>query len=171
MQLQPNQYGTLPSSHSRTPSDPITAGYHTLSHTHKRSPSGDSSSGRSVIHIGRSYFTVQIELYFKNLIIRQTTCLQLDCDEMLRLIGNKLVIASDCKNTDKLGFVKRPQNPPPPAPNNRLSNGRSTESISSMTSDLDALASNPLPPPRRVGILCKLQYVSYIVGASSRLIF
>ncbi|KAJ8984518.1 hypothetical protein NQ317_010989 [Molorchus minor] len=49
MQLQ---YGTLPSSHSRTPSDPIAAGYHTLSHTHKRSPSSDSSSGRSVIPIG-----------------------------------------------------------------------------------------------------------------------
>lgn len=46
------QYGTLPSSHSRTPSDPIAAGYHTLSHTHKRSPSSDSSSGRSVIPIG-----------------------------------------------------------------------------------------------------------------------
>jgi Arf-GAP/SH3 domain/ANK repeat/PH domain-containing protein len=51
MQLQ---YGTLPSSHSRTPSDPIAAGYHTLSHTHKRSPSSDSSSGRSVIPIGKS---------------------------------------------------------------------------------------------------------------------
>lgn len=48
-----SMYGTLPSSHSRTPSDPVGAGYHTLSHTHKRSPSSDSSSGaRSVIHIG-----------------------------------------------------------------------------------------------------------------------
>lgn len=53
MQMVPNvaMYGTLPSSHSRTPSDPVAAGYHTLSHTHKRSPSSDSSSGRSVIHI------------------------------------------------------------------------------------------------------------------------
>ncbi|XP_063929317.1 arfGAP with SH3 domain, ANK repeat and PH domain-containing protein isoform X2 [Zophobas morio] len=107
MQLQ---YGTLPSSHSRTPSDPIAAGYHTLSHTHKRSPSSDSSSGRSVIPI-------------------------------------------DCKSSDKLGMVRRPQNPPPPAPNpsNRLSNGRSTESISSMASDIDVPGSghNPIPPPRR----------------------
>ena len=51
-------YGTLPSSHCRTPSDPVAAGYHTLSHTHKRSPSSDSSAGtgttRSVIqHIGK----------------------------------------------------------------------------------------------------------------------
>ncbi|XP_008199029.2 arfGAP with SH3 domain, ANK repeat and PH domain-containing protein isoform X4 [Tribolium castaneum] len=113
MQLQ---YGTLPSSHSRTPSDPIAAGYHTLSHTHKRSPSSDSSSGRSVIPI-----------------------------------GNKLVISSDCKSSDKLGIVRRPQNPPPPAPNpsNRLSNGRSTESISSMASDVDVPGHNPVPPPRR----------------------
>lgn len=51
-------YGTLPSSHSRTPSDPVAAGYHTLSHTHKRSPSSDSSSGRSVIHIGKLRFYV-----------------------------------------------------------------------------------------------------------------
>lgn len=62
MQLQPNQYGTLPSSHTRTPSDPISAGYHTLSHTHKRSPSSDSTSGRSVIHLGKSQ--VKIYLYY-----------------------------------------------------------------------------------------------------------
>ncbi|XP_076261981.1 arfGAP domain of ASAP isoform X2 [Rhynchophorus ferrugineus] len=108
------QYGTLPSSHSRTPSDPIAAGYHTLSHTHKRSPSSDSSSGRSVIPI-----------------------------------GTKLVIP-DCKNGDKLSILRRPQNPPPPAPNpslSRLSNGRSNESISSMASDVDI--NNPVPPPRR----------------------
>lgn len=71
-------------------------------------------------------------------------------------LGSKLVIPGDCKNSDKLGFVKRPQNPPPPAPSpapsNRLSNGRSTESISSMTSDLDTSGNNPLPPPRRVGV-------------------
>ncbi|XP_060537226.1 arfGAP with SH3 domain, ANK repeat and PH domain-containing protein [Cylas formicarius] len=112
------QYGTLPSSHSRTPSDPIAAGYHTLSHTHKRSPSSDSSSGRSVIPI-----------------------------------GNKLVI-SDCKNADKLAMLRRPQNPPPPAPNpalSRLSNGRSNESISSMASDVEISPGvhNPIPPPRR----------------------
>jgi len=42
-----NMYGTLPNSHSRTPSDPIVPnshmGYHTLNH-HKRSPSSDSSA-------------------------------------------------------------------------------------------------------------------------------
>lgn len=52
MQSGAVMYGTLPSSHSRTPSDPVAAGYHTLSHTHKRSPSSDSTSGRSVIHLG-----------------------------------------------------------------------------------------------------------------------
>ncbi|XP_015833458.2 arfGAP with SH3 domain, ANK repeat and PH domain-containing protein isoform X5 [Tribolium castaneum] len=57
----------------------------------------------------------------------------------------------DCKSSDKLGIVRRPQNPPPPAPNpsNRLSNGRSTESISSMASDVDVPGHNPVPPPRR----------------------
>ncbi|ENN81196.1 hypothetical protein YQE_02386, partial [Dendroctonus ponderosae] len=110
------QYGTLPSSHSRTPSDPIAAGYHTLNHTHRRSPSSDSSSSRSVIPI-----------------------------------GSKLVMP-DCKNIDKMAMLRRPQNPPPPAPLNRLSNGRSNESISSMASDLDVsgMSHNPIPPPRRV---------------------
>lgn len=67
--------------------------------------------------------------------------------------GNKLVISSDCKSSDKMGIVRRPQNPPPPAPNpsSRLSNGRSTESISSMASDIDVgSVHNPVPPPRRV---------------------
>ncbi|XP_066247330.1 arfGAP with SH3 domain, ANK repeat and PH domain-containing protein isoform X2 [Euwallacea similis] len=109
------QYGTLPSSHTRTPSDPMTAGYHTLNHTHRRSPSSDSSSGRSGIPI-----------------------------------GGKLVMP-DCKNIDKMALLRRPQNPPPPAPLNRLSNGRSNESISSMASDIDipGVSHNPVPPPRR----------------------
>ncbi|KAF5281108.1 hypothetical protein FQR65_LT02974 [Abscondita terminalis] len=108
-------YGTLPSSHSRTPSDPaVAASYHTLSHTHKRSPSSDSNASRSMIHM-----------------------------------GNKLVISSENKNSEKL-LLKRPQNPPPPAPNtgNRLSNGRSSESISSMASDFE-VTGEPIPPPRR----------------------
>ncbi|XP_017775040.1 PREDICTED: arf-GAP with SH3 domain, ANK repeat and PH domain-containing protein 2 isoform X2 [Nicrophorus vespilloides] len=109
-----SMYGTLPSSHSRTPSDPVAAGYHTLSHTHKRSPSSDSSSSRSVIQY-----------------------------------GNKLVMPIDPKGIDKLTQVKRPLNPPPPAPSPRLSNGRSNESISSMVSDLDTSGHNPIPPPRR----------------------
>jgi hypothetical protein len=45
-----NMYGTLPNSHSRTPSDPIVPnshmGYHTLNH-HKRSPSSDSNATSS----------------------------------------------------------------------------------------------------------------------------
>lgn len=50
-------YGTLPSNHSRIPSDPaVGANYHTLSHTHKRSPSSDSNASRSVIHMGK-YFS------------------------------------------------------------------------------------------------------------------
>lgn len=62
---------------------------------------------------------------------------------------------TDCKNSDKFISVRRPQNPPPPAPNSsssRLSNGRSTESISSMASDVDVsgIIHNPIPPPRRV---------------------
>lgn len=49
-----NMYGTLPSNHSRTPSDPAVAGnYHTLSHSHKRSPSNDSNASRSVGHLGK----------------------------------------------------------------------------------------------------------------------
>ncbi|XP_049818196.1 arfGAP with SH3 domain, ANK repeat and PH domain-containing protein isoform X3 [Aethina tumida] len=124
-------YGTLPSSHSRTPSDPMATGYHTLNYTHKRSPSSDSSSGRSVI---------------------QTV--------------NKLVMP-ECKNSDKLGLVRRPQNPPPPAPNpgsSRLSNGRSNESISSMTSDIEmsGVMHNPMPPPRRRRMRCRLD--SYTGG-------
>lgn len=60
----------------------------------------------------------------------------------------------DCKNADKMAMLRRPQNPPPPAPNplSRLSNGRSNESISSMASDIDVsgMSHNPIPPPRRV---------------------
>lgn len=62
---------------------------------------------------------------------------------------------TDCKNSDKYGPVRRPQNPPPPAPNpssSHLSNGRSTESISSAISDIDVIH-NPVPPPRRVSKL------------------
>jgi Arf-GAP/SH3 domain/ANK repeat/PH domain-containing protein len=54
------------------------------------------------------------------------------------------------------GSVQRPRGPPPPTPGPmqgvRLSNGRSTESISSMSSDVDSTSSlhNPVPPPRKV---------------------
>ncbi|XP_045482000.1 arfGAP with SH3 domain, ANK repeat and PH domain-containing protein isoform X2 [Harmonia axyridis] len=124
------QYGTLPSSHSRTPSDPFAAGYHTLSHTHKRSPSTDSTSPRSVI-------------------------------------GTKLVISSD-KNNDKLGVVRRPQNPPPPAPSSRMSNGRSTESICSLMSDIEGMH-NPVPPPRRKRLTYHLKSCASTIPMSEML--
>ncbi|EZA47681.1 arfGAP with SH3 domain, ANK repeat and PH domain-containing protein isoform X2 [Ooceraea biroi] len=46
--------------------------------------------------------------------------------------------------------LQRPRNPPPPAPSgvtSRLSNGRSSESLSSMCSDHGL--GNPIPPPRK----------------------
>lgn len=46
-------------------------------------------------------------------------------------------------------IIQRPRGPPPPAPSPRLSNGQSTESIASLTSD-HADSSNPVPPPRKV---------------------
>lgn len=56
-------YGTLPSNHSRTTSDPMASGYHTLSyHTHKRSPSGDSTSGRSAFQtFGNTFYDSTIK--------------------------------------------------------------------------------------------------------------
>ncbi|XP_049853397.1 arfGAP with SH3 domain, ANK repeat and PH domain-containing protein isoform X10 [Schistocerca gregaria] len=60
---------------------------------------------------------------------------------------------------DKSGGVQRPRGPPPPAPSpvsstGRLANGRSTESISSVASDVETASSgiglhNPIPPPRK----------------------
>ncbi|XP_034189542.2 arfGAP domain of ASAP isoform X2 [Osmia lignaria lignaria] len=56
--------------------------------------------------------------------------------------------------TDKVNSstLQRPRNPPPPAPSginsSRLSNGRSSESLSSMCSDHGL--GNPIPPPRKV---------------------
>ncbi|XP_076636471.1 arfGAP domain of ASAP isoform X6 [Colletes latitarsis] len=55
--------------------------------------------------------------------------------------------------TDKVNSstIQRPRNPPPPAPSgvnsSRLSNGRSSESLSSMCSDHGL--GNPVPPPRK----------------------
>lgn len=58
-----SMYGTLPSNHSRTTSDPMASGYHTLSyHTHKRSPSGDSTSGRSAFQtFGNTFYDSTIK--------------------------------------------------------------------------------------------------------------
>lgn len=58
----------------------------------------------------------------------------------------------DKSNTSTL---QRPRNPPPPAPSItnslRLSNGRSSESLSSMCSEHGL--GNPIPPPRKVSQL------------------
>lgn len=71
-----------------------------------------------------------------------------------------------------VGGVQRPRGPPPPAPplsnsppgsrmtQPALSNGRSSESISSVSSDLDAtgvMRGNPVPPPRKPYFFCPLQ--------------
>ncbi|XP_026667578.1 arfGAP with SH3 domain, ANK repeat and PH domain-containing protein isoform X3 [Ceratina calcarata] len=61
-------------------------------------------------------------------------------------------IPSSHYGTDKMNSstLQRPRNPPPPAPsgiNSRLSNGRSSESLSSMCSDHGL--GNPVPPPRK----------------------
>lgn len=59
-----------------------------------------------------------------------------------------------CIGMDKTNSstLQRPRNPPPPAPSSvstsRLSNGRSSESLSSMCSDHGL--GNPVPPPRKV---------------------
>ncbi|XP_017758404.1 PREDICTED: arf-GAP with SH3 domain, ANK repeat and PH domain-containing protein 2-like isoform X1 [Eufriesea mexicana] len=131
-----SHYGTLPSSaslaastHSRTTSEPILAGHslHTLPHAlntlnsqhHKRSPSGDSSTGHGAFENSRKLL---YELPFSS-------------------------------GTDKVNSstLQRPRNPPPPAPSginsSRLSNGRSSESLSSMCSDHGL--GNPVPPPRK----------------------
>ncbi|CAD1474710.1 unnamed protein product, partial [Heterotrigona itama] len=131
-----SHYGTLPSSaslaastHSRTTSEPILAGHslHTLPHAlntlnsqhHKRSPSGDSSTGHGAFESSRK------PLY-----------------ELPSSSGADKVNSST---------LQRPRNPPPPAPSginsSRLSNGRSSESLSSMCSDHGL--GNPVPPPRK----------------------
>jgi len=68
-----NVYGTLPNSHSRTPSDPIVPnshmGYHTLNH-HKRSPSSDSNAvstgtgrtGATSIHLRKYAFKMRLKM-------------------------------------------------------------------------------------------------------------
>lgn len=58
-----NPYGTLPSSHNRSPSDPNPA-YHTLNH-HKRSPSTDSTRTPGGVHLGENpffFFFVQVHI-------------------------------------------------------------------------------------------------------------
>ncbi|CAH0385238.1 unnamed protein product [Bemisia tabaci] len=141
-------YGTLPThNHNRSPSDP-NPGYHTLN-VHKRSPSSESTRAS-------------------------------------QFVGAKLVIppgeiptlksTSACSNS---GMVQRPKGPPPPAPQGptgiRLSNGRSTESISSFTSDVDSTISaslhNPVPPPRKPYFNCPLEHESTINRVRCRALY
>ncbi|KAJ1527456.1 hypothetical protein ONE63_007433 [Megalurothrips usitatus] len=165
----PPMYGTLPSnpSHSRTPSDPLLQlqGYHTLSH-HKRSPSSESGSHASPLAASGNRGSIPSAIH---------------------LVGAKLVIPpgevpmlKSSSSMDKSG-VRRPVGPPPPVPplgsgpgmgtnsggnNNlplRMTNGRSTESISSMSSDMEqavlgvgAGTHNPVPPPRKPYFYCPL---------------
>ncbi|KAJ9587519.1 hypothetical protein L9F63_028228, partial [Diploptera punctata] len=129
-----NMYGTLPNSHSRTPSDPIVANS----------------------HMGSTHLTTTSDL-------RRATRVTRSLD--ISSPGAKLVIPAgeppSLKTTsgafDKSsgsigpGNIQRPRGPPPPTPSPmqgiRLSNGRSTESISSMSSDVESTSSlhNPVP--------------------------
>ncbi|KAL1492937.1 hypothetical protein ABEB36_011100 [Hypothenemus hampei] len=108
--------------------------YGTLPSNHSRTPSDPIAAG---------YHTL-------NHTHRRSPSSDSNSNRSILPIGAKLVMP-DCKNLDKVSFVRRPQNPPPPAPLNRLSNGRSNESISSATSDMEvsAFGHNPIPPPRR----------------------
>lgn len=68
---------------------------------------------------------------------------------MINIISFFSYTAIDKSNSSTL---QRPRNPPPPAPSAgssaRLSNGRSSESLSSMCSEHGI--GNPVPPPRKV---------------------
>lgn len=166
-----NIYGTLPSSHSRTPSDPImplsasTGGFN-----HKRSPSSDSgtiiqglNSFSALANNNRGSMPSGIHLGIKIAHLFDGGNFK-----TLFAVGAKLVLPAgeipQLKTaTDKFGLkisVQRPLNPPPPTPTTpnqvlRLSNGRSTESLNSGCSDMEAPPHtapniNPVPPPRRV---------------------
>ncbi|XP_021931244.1 arfGAP with SH3 domain, ANK repeat and PH domain-containing protein isoform X2 [Zootermopsis nevadensis] len=145
-----NMYGTLPNSHSRTPSDPIVPnshmGYHTLNH-HKRSPSSDSSAVSSGIVRTGTAASVHLPPGAK---------LVIPAGEPPSLKTTSTAFDKSCSGSiSGSGSIQRPRGPPPPTPSPmqgvRLSNGRSTESISSMSSDVESTSSlhNPVPPPRK----------------------
>lgn len=156
-----NMYGTLPNSHSRTPSDPIVPnshmGYHTLNH-HKRSPSSDSNAVSS--GTGRTGPATSIHL-------PPGAKLVLPAGEPPSLkstsAGFDKSNGGSSSSISGPGNIQRPRGPPPPTPSPmqgvRLSNGRSTESISSMSSDVESTSSlhNPVPPPRKPYFFCPLQ--------------
>lgn len=172
-----SHYGTLPSSaslaastHSRTTSEPILAGHslHTLPHAlntlnsqhHKRSPSGDSSTGHGAFENSRKLLYELSPSSGKFRIFRSFL--------FSKFIRFCLLLGSDKVNSSTL---QRPRNPPPPAPSSinssRLSNGRSSESLSSMCSDHGL--GNPVPPPRKV---CSYFYlIIWIFIYGNRIIF
>uniref|UniRef100_A0A1B6DAJ4 ArfGAP with SH3 domain, ANK repeat and PH domain-containing protein n=1 Tax=Clastoptera arizonana TaxID=38151 RepID=A0A1B6DAJ4_9HEMI len=130
----PTNYGTLPSNHNhnRSPSDPNPA-YHTLNY-HKRSPSNDS--------------TRAIHLAGAKLVIPPGEMPTLKSTTLEKMSGN----------------IQRPRGPPPPTPtsfsSSRLSNGQSTESISSLVSEVENIQThthNPIPPPRKPYFFCPLE--------------
>ncbi|XP_059483922.1 arfGAP with SH3 domain, ANK repeat and PH domain-containing protein isoform X2 [Neocloeon triangulifer] len=135
-------YGTLPSSHSRTPSDPIVPLSVNIGRAdHKKSPTFDSGTNFESIN---------------SLSINNSGSMP----SGIHLVGAKLVLPMGeiphLKSTgdkgNKIG-VQRPQNPPPPTPTTpnqqqNLSNGRSNENIPGETLQNTGL-SNPVPPPRR----------------------
>ncbi|XP_033606485.1 arfGAP with SH3 domain, ANK repeat and PH domain-containing protein isoform X3 [Cryptotermes secundus] len=148
-----NMYGTLPNSHSRTPSDPIVPnshmGYHTLNH-HKRSPSSDSNATSSGTARTGPATSIHLPPGAK-LVIPAGEPPSL---KTTSAVFDKTNIGSSSSLSGS-GSIQRPRGPPPPTPNPmqgvRLSNGRSTESISSMSSDVESTSSlhNPVPPPRK----------------------
>lgn len=130
--------GTLGSVKKRAAPLPPPQGYNysTLPATHNRSPSDPNPSYHK-----RSPST--------------------DSTRALHLAGAKLVIppgeipALKATGIDKTGSIQRPRGPPPPAPSPRLSNGQSTESITSLASDAEP--PNPVPPPRKPYFYCPLE--------------
>lgn len=166
-----SHYGTLPSSaslaastHSRTTSEPILAGHslHTLPHAlntlnsqhHKRSPSGDSSTGHGAFENSRKLLYERPTGSGKHKNLSPPFC---------HRSSWRFVCSS---GTDKVNSstLQRPRNPPPPAPSginsSRLSNGRSSESLSSMCSDHGL--GNPVPPPRKVSCISLAEAASLL---------
>lgn len=158
-----SHYGTLPSSvslaastHSRTTSEPILAGHslHTLPHAlntlnsqhHKRSPSGDSSTGHGAFENSR-------KLLYESLRFARVNVKTFAPRSRFR--NSRDLVCSTGADKVNCSTLQRPRNPPPPAPSGinstRLSNGRSSESLSSMCSDHGL--GNPVPPPRKVNCI------------------
>ncbi|XP_020711402.1 arfGAP with SH3 domain, ANK repeat and PH domain-containing protein isoform X2 [Athalia rosae] len=144
--IVPSHYGTLPSSasstssHSRTTSEPILAGHalHTL-------PTSLNALN-----------TTQHHLHHKRSPSGDSS--------------SSATHGIDKLNCGGSSTLQRPRNPPPPAPGSavphtsRLSNGRSSESLTSMCSD--HVSGNPVPPPRKPYLFYSLQPTSPTSGSA-----